>query len=529
MKDKLKFGLSLKMLASIIILSVVICTASCIAGYIQYSKTIERLYNENGYSIGDIILNDIDHEKVSEYVTTWKLDNRYGFMKAYLDGVLDASNAKYIYIVVPYADGNMRYVYDSAGMSIGEYDPISMYLDEVMTIYETGVQNRDNYFVRDSKKYGALTSSILPIKDDDGNTVALLFVDVALELIDSTLHEFIFKAVVISLVLMVIFCLICYFYIKKSVISPIHLIENCLNKFVDNNAAINEELKNINTKDELQHLSESLYSMEISVVEYINKITNITAEKERIGAELNVATQIQADMLPSIFPPFPDRKEFDIYATMTPAKEVGGDFYDFFMIDESRVGLVMADVSGKGVPAALFMVISKTLLKNRAQMGDISPAEILRIVNNQLYENNNAEMFVTVWLGILDIKTGVITAANAGHEFPCVKHNGQYELVKDKHGFVLAGIANLKYRDYEIKLEKGDALFVYTDGVTEATNSENELFGTDRMVEALNVNTEADCKSTLDNVQVAIDGFVKDAPQFDDITMLCLEYYGGDC
>lgn len=528
MKNKYKFGLSKKMMIGILILGISLCIATCLVGYYQYKETITKLYNENGYVVGDMILEQLDFERITDYTENWKEDEYYENMCSYLNNVLISSKVKYIYIVVPEEVGRMRYVYDSGGMELGTYDPMSSYVDVAMNAYYTGDRVVNNYMVRKSPKYGYLTSSVLPITNDEGKTVALLFVDVAMEVIESTLRAFIIRTILISLVIMLICSQLCYLYMNKTIITPLHVIEGCLNDFAENNATITDKLKSIVSRDELHNLSETIYSMEETVIEYIDEVTSITAEKERIGAELNVATQIQADMLPSIFPPFPDRKEFDIYASMTPAKEVGGDFYDFFMIDDNHVGLIMADVSGKGVPAALFMVIAKTLLKNRAQLGNYSPSEILSAVNNQLCENNKAEMFVTVWLGILDITTGVIVAANAGHEFPVVKHNGKYDLYKDRHGFVLAGMENLKYKDYEFKLEKGDSLFIYTDGVPEATNAGNELFGTDRMLEALNLNPDGSCREILDNVRSAVDGFVKEAPQFDDLTMLCLQYYGGN-
>ena len=246
-------------------------------------------------------------------------------------------------------------------------------------------------------------------------------------------------------------------------------------------------------------------------------------EKERIGAELNVATQIQHSMLPSIFPAFPERPEFDIYASMTPAKEVGGDFYDFFLVDDDYLALVIADVSGKGVPAALFMVTAKTLLKNAAQ-GGLTPAQVLKQVNGQLLENNEAEMFVTVWLGIYEIPTGKLIAANAGHEYPALRRgDGHFELYKDRHGFVLAGLESARYQEYELELAVGDTLFLYTDGVTEATDAHNTLYGTDRMLTALNARPEGNPRSLLAEVKGDIDRFVGEAPQFDDITMLCLK------
>ncbi len=255
----------------------------------------------------------------------------------------------------------------------------------------------------------------------------------------------------------------------------------------------------------------------------LEKQAEDSAARQHIETELSVANQIQADMLPSIFPAFPERPEFDIYAGMTPAKEVGGDFYDFFLVDDDHLATVIADVSGKGVPAALFMVITKTLLKNAVQMG-LSPGEALEKVNNQLCENNEAEMFVTVWLGIYEISSGKLTAANAGHEYPAIrKAGGAFELLKDRHGFVLAGMENTRYREYEVEIGVGDTVFLYTDGVTEATDGTNTLYGTDRMLAALNRDGDLGPAALLQQVKEDIDRFAGAAPQFDDITMLSFQ------
>ena len=241
--------------------------------------------------------------------------------------------------------------------------------------------------------------------------------------------------------------------------------------------------------------------------------------------ELNMATEIQASMLPSIFPAFPEREDIDLYASMDPAKEVGGDFYDFFMIDDDHLGIVIADVSGKGVPAALFMMISKTVVQNYAKLG-ISAGEVLNKANDALCAQNKMEMFVTTWVGILELSTGKMNCANAGHEYPAIFHDGKFELYMDKHGLVLGAMEGAKYKEYDLQLEKGDKFFVYTDGVPEATNANEELYGTDRMIEALNSDTTADTKEVLRIVRASVDAFVGGAEQFDDLTMLCLEYKG---
>ncbi len=250
------------------------------------------------------------------------------------------------------------------------------------------------------------------------------------------------------------------------------------------------------------------------------------AEKERLTTELNMANRIQESMLPNVFPAFPDRKEFDIYATMEPAKEVGGDFYDFFMIDDDHLCMVISDVSGKGIPAALYMMIAKTTLQNCAMLGS-SPAEIMTKTNDSLCSNNQTEMFVTSWLGILEISTGKLTASNAGHEYPVLTNEeGKYELVKRTHNFVLGGMEDMVYSEYELTLRTGDRLFVYTDGVPEATDPDEQLFGTDRMLTALNTDPTANPETTLKNVRMSVNAFVREAEQFDDLTMLCLEYKG---
>lgn len=286
----------------------------------------------------------------------------------------------------------------------------------------------------------------------------------------------------------------------------------------DSKKAISK-MKQIKVRNEVGVLADSFSDMTEELENYMTENLRLTKDKERVAAELELAAKIQLDMLPR---QFPQQNVFDLFASMTPAKEVGGDFYDFFQTDEDHLCMVIADVSGKGMPAALFMMKSKIIIKEIAQSGD-TPAVILKRANEALCENNTNMMFVTVWLGILEISTGKLTAANAGHEYPVLKGpDGEFKILKDKHGVALGLVKNKVYTEYELTLQKGSSLFVYTDGVAEATNSEDKMFSTDRLLGVMNKAPDAEPEKHISDVRQAIDTFVGDAVQFDDITMLCI-------
>jgi len=311
----------------------------------------------------------------------------------------------------------------------------------------------------------------------------------------------------------------------KRIVTPLNTITQRISELNGDNLEFRMDDR-YRTGDEVEVLAESFAAISRKTIAYMDTVKRVTAEKERIGAELALATRIQADMLPHVFPPFPNRSEFDIFATMDPAKEVGGDFYDYFLIDDDHLCMVIADVSGKGVPAALFMMASKIIVQSIAMLGN-SPAEILTKTNEAICKDNEAQMFVTVWLGILELSTGRLTAANAGHEYPVLKQpNGKFELYKDKHGIAIGAFEGVCYKEYEIQLEPGSKLFAYTDGVPEATNAEREFFGIEPMIKALNETPDVAPQVILKVVRTHIDSFVKDAEQFDDLTMLCIEYRG---
>ena len=319
-------------------------------------------------------------------------------------------------------------------------------------------------------------------------------------------------------------------------IRPLEQILKNINLYTEtkNSGEVNRNLNRILSEkgaaairqNEIGQLSEDFIELTSEIDHYIDSIEQITKENERITAELELASKIQSSMLPSIFPAFPERGDVDIYAVMDPAREVGGDFYDFFFIDPDHLGIVIADVSGKGIPGALFMMISKVILQNCASIGG-SPAEIMKRTNKMICANNKEEMFVTIWFGILDVSSGQMKAVNSGHEYPAFrKKDGKFELMKEKHNIATGIMEGVSYSEYEIQMNPGDKIFLYTDGVPEATSKEMELYGTDRLIDALNQKGDGTPYDILMEVRHSVNEFVKDAEQFDDLTMMCVEYRG---
>jgi len=307
--------------------------------------------------------------------------------------------------------------------------------------------------------------------------------------------------------------------VRKLVVNNINRVNTSLSKITDGDL---EEVVDVRSHTEFAELSDDINSTVDTLKSYI-------ADAEaRIDQELAIAQSIQQSALPSVFPPFPDRADFSLYAAMDTAKEVGGDFYDFYLLDDGTLAFLIADVSGKGIPAAMFMMTGKTLLRDYAERGD-KPAAVFRNANAKLCEENDAEMFITAWMGFLDTKTGLIRFVNAGHNPPVLIRDGEAQFIRQKANLVLAGMEGAPYREQEVQLLPGDTLFLYTDGVTEATDAGERMFGGDRLLRTLSGlrgEGEAACRDACARVKADLDLFVGDAPQFDDITMLCLRYNG---
>ena len=521
-----KRTLSGRFLRSLVILSLIICIgASALVGILYYNSQIEQ-YGEVAFSVGRIVADRIDGDRIQGYLDTLEKDAYYREVDDFIKktkqefGLLynyvfafDGETAAYIWS----ADVDQALGYTEKGYSEGDKKVAREVLSD---------NPPEDFILNYTSQYGFCGTAWVPVRDSTGKSVAIVGVDYSMPEILRMILLFALVVVAVVVIVTALGGFLFYRSVKKNIIRPVELLEKASGELVNN---IDQDVPfqaDIHTGDELEALADSFGKMDQGLRKYIHELAQITAEKERISAELDVATSIQTGMLPSVFPAFPERPEFDIYASMDPAKEVGGDFYDFFMIDGDHLGLVIADVSGKGIPAALFMMSSKIIINDHSIMGG-TPAEILERVNRQVYATNKAHMFVTVWLGILEISTGKLITANAGHEYPIFNTNGRYELFKDKHGLAIGAMKKSKYVNHEITLKKGDSIFVYTDGVAEATDADNELFGTERTLDALNA-LPGDCsqEEVLKGVRRSVDAFVKEAPQFDDLTMLGLKYYG---
>ena len=336
----------------------------------------------------------------------------------------------------------------------------------------------------------------VPVGDESNGTRGYILADFTLNEMTHDMLAFLIRYIFATIAVTAFMGFIITRLMERTTVRPINAIAKAAQSYVEDRRSGNTRMEHfsslpIRTGDEVEHLNRVMAQMEKDLSVYMEDLTRVTKKEERVRTELDMASKIQKGALPDIFPAFPDRQEFDLYASMEPAKEIGGDFYDFFLIDDDHLCLVIADVSGKGVPAALFMMASKIILADNAIMGK-SPSEILYDANNAICKNNKLEMFVTVWVGILEISTGKLSAANAGHEYPALKRgDGGFSVFKDRHGFVLGGMEGMKYKEYEIQLSPGDKLFVYTDGVPEANDPDGNMFEVKRMIDALNEDPDA--------------------------------------
>ena len=468
------------------------------------------------------IQNSQEHKELRQMLQS--LCGYYDVYDVYM-AVIDSERSAFVYVVDP----------DEDELKAGYWETVE---PEAVDHFLNWDGHSKLFELSNSREWGLLCTAGSPLYNEAGERAGFMLVDLSMSDAIAEMRGFVIVFTLSILAINLIATFISIHRQKKAVVEPIGAITKAAQAYREDHVngtqtgAHFAELT-IRTGDELENLSRAMKDMEQDIVEFTENLAAVTAEKERVATELNMAAGIQAHMLPNTFPAFPDRSEFSIYATMTPAKEVGGDFYDFFMLDDDHLAVVMADVSGKGVPAALFMMTARTMLRGVAQAG-LDPAGVLQYVNAQICENNPEDMFVTVWLGYLEISTGKLTWADAGHEPLMLLQGGEWKKLSRKGGIALGFLEpeligeDSPFRNQELLLKPGDAVFQYTDGVTEAMTASDELFGEDRLLRTLGSAPSTEPEKLLPYIYEEVSAFVDGAAQFDDITMLGLKYNGGN-
>ncbi len=532
---KLRSNMTFCIITTIVVLLTIYGIVVGFFGFASFSAAFRKEYAATTYHIADTAVSLINGENLNSYLSG-NNQEEYRRTKSLLTSYCYRINVSMIYVIqVDTSDyGRFVSIFNPVNNDVDNSDYTEWelgykrnttneeYRQKYKAIYDEESDYETVYRINTTDGQHPHITTIVPVKNNDEDVVALLCVQRPFRELQEARLPYIMNIVIATSVLAIIASLIAAHYIKNRFVKPIRKTSKEATRFAKENTK-GEPLGEISKYEELSNLAHSIDTMETDMVQYIENLTAITAEREKADTELALAKSIQEDSLPTTFPAFPDRKEFDIYASMTPAKMVGGDFYNFFLIDDDHLAIVIGDVSGKSVPGALFMMVANILLSDRTRMGG-TPAEILAFVNNRIYETNKADMFVTLWLGILEISTGRIVAANAGHEDAAVCHkDGSFELFKTKHDFVIGAMKNMQYQDFEIRLGKGDKLFLYTDGIPEATDKYNQMYSLDRMLDTLNRYKDRTPQEILDGIHQSINAFVGEAPQFDDVTMVCLE------
>lgn len=532
--NRIRKSIAVKSIAGIILLLTFFSVIVGKIGYEGFTNAQLSEYADGAFKAAHTAALSVDANELDAYKESLGRGQKYLNVWTQLARTCNSTQSTFIYVIEPDPDYKHITFWFSTVNTEAHYTlyPFGYYRETTNEDYEKKYKaimedgSERELVLRDQGdiETDPHITAMVPLKTKEGDVVAIMCVQRQMEDLVEARNKFLNGIFAALMGLAIIAVTVLWLYLRVMLLKPVQEITQEASRFAKENIYTESKLTDtIRNKDEIGVLAASIDQMEEQVRTYVNDLKDVTAREERISTELTLATQIQIGMLPHNAP---DRREFALAASMRPAREVGGDFYDYFMIDDDHLCMVIADVSGKGIPAALFMMASKIILANNAKMGR-SPAQILEQANKSICDNNELEMFVTVWLGILEISTGKLTAANAGHEYPALlQPGGQFELYKDKHGFVIGGMEGMRYTEYELQMQPGTKLFLYTDGVPEATDMAKSMFGTNRMLDVLNRNKDASPKRILDAVSDAAGAFVAGAEQFDDLTMLCLEYKG---
>ena len=534
MKKYNNISLYALIIGSIIVLLMIYSIIIEIIGYRSFTKSFTEEYNASVLRTAKTAAVLVDADRIDDYLNGDTASDDYIETKRKLTVLCNTQDMSVVYVIKPDPDyKNITSVFNclNDNSSYTPWEPghrtetsDSEYEIVYKAMYEEGLKEAAVVRIDNLKEGLPHVTGLIPLIDSKGEVAGIMCAQRFVEELSKTRRDYVLNVSVLAVLAAFISIITASVFIKSQIVTPLRKVNDEAVRFAVDNSRNNAILReNFSKVREINSLAASIDKMEQDTIDNITNLTAITKEKERIGTELTLATSIQNAILNTSFPAFPDRKDFDIYAMMTPAKEVGGDFYDFFLIDEDHLALVIADVSGKGIPGALFMMVSKIMISEHTTEGK-TPGEILTLVNNRICQNNRMNMFVTVWLGILEISTGKVIAANAGHEDPVLfRHNSEPELYKTKHDIMVGVMEDVRYNDYEFVLDRGDKIFLYTDGVPEATDSKNNMFGIDRMLKTLSNVREADSVNILNSVRDDVDAFVAGAVRFDDLTMMCVE------
>ncbi len=475
----------------------------------------------------DLISRTVSWEQLQHYAETGEEDENSARIRKFMNDTKESNNdLSYIYIFVP-DETQFMYVIDAIASDddpayISAYGDIFEYTDteynEMLPDFKASRSSQD-LMLGENDEFGSYLYAWAPILDKDGKAHAMVEADVTVDWLAAKISQIVEGVIVTLVVSILVTVLIILWFLNFIVGKPLAILKKGVESYRE--GAMDLDTSRFKRNDEIREIAVSFDELMDKVRNYTEEVKRASAEQERIGAELSVATQIQGDMLPCIFPAFPDLEQIDLFASMSPIKEVGGDFYDFFRIDRNHIGLVTADVEGKGIPAALFMVISRTLIKNEALAG-ISPAQVLEAVSGQLNSSSNISMIVAVWFGIYELSTRRLMYVNAGQQQPALYRasTGKYELLRDIMEPEAGKEEHMHYTDCELALERGDRLFLYTDGIPETVGARSEEYGTLRILRCLNSDTECDPQETIELVQRDLERFRGKAEQQDDITMM---------
>ncbi len=533
--SRIRNSMTFNIIGVIVLLLIFFGTIVATIGFYSFTYSFKKEYSTTTFHMADTATTLINGDHLDEYLKGEEKEE-YDRSRRYLDGYCKRIGVSLIYIIVVDRSDYGRFV--------SVFNAVDNSVDDTKyTIWELGHKRettndeyRKTYQQIYDKEilYGTIyrthppdgihphITTLVPVHDSNDEVSGILCIQRPIRELKDARRPYLITIMISTILLSLFAAIFVTSYLTRQVVKPIKMVSKEATRFAMENTK-GEPFENISEIKEISGLAHYMHKMETDMLEYIENITEITAEKERIGAELSLARNIQISSIPNEFPPFPDRKEFDIFASMTPAKEVGGDLYNFFLIDDDHLAIVIGDVSGKGIPAALFMMVSNILIMDWMHIND-SPAEVMNSINDIICARNAADMFVTLWLGILEISTGRIIACNAGHEDAVIyRKNGDFTLTRTKHDLVVGALPGIKYHDYEITLNPGDKLFIYTDGATEATDNENRMYTLEKVVETLNKVKDGSPREIVEGLHRSLDEFVAGAPQFDDITLLCIE------